>query len=292
MRYDFIAAEKAKHSILQLCRLLKVSCSGFYASRRRAPSMRALEDARLGTLVVAAHRLGRGSYGSPRVVNELRERGERVGRRRIARLMKERGLVGEMKKKWRHPSGPLTTDPCEPNKLDRDFAAPAPNRRWACDITYIRTWEGWLYLAVVVDLFSRRVVGWSMQSHLRTDLVLDALTMAVGQRLPPPGLLAHSDRGSQYTSGDYQTALRSHGIECSMSGRGNCWDNAVVESFFGTLKRELVYRRAWSTRAAAASAVHEYIEVFYNRVRRHSTLGGKSPEAFELIYAKKVPQAA
>lgn len=292
MRFHFIEAEKAKHPVPRLCRLLNVSRSGFYAARRREPSPRALEDARLGTLVVTAHRIGRGSYGSPRIVDELRERGEQVGRRRVARLMKERGLVGEMKKKWRHPAGALTVDPCEPNKLDREFTVAAPNRMWASDITYVRTWEGWLYLAVVIDLFSRRVVGWSMQSHMRTDLVLGALTMAVGQRLPEPGLLAHSDRGSQYTSGDYQSALKSHGIECSMSGRGNCWDNAVVESFFGTLKRELVYRRSWPTRAEVASAIHEYIEVFYNRVRRHSTLGGKSPASFEAIYEHKLAKAA
>lgn len=292
MKFDFIEAEKVKHSVPSLCRMLCVSRSGYYASRSRGPSTRALEDARLGTLVVAAHRVGRGSYGSLRVLDELREQGETVGRRRIARLMKERGLAGEMKRKWRHPAGAITTDSCEPNKLDRDFNAPAPNRLWATDITYVRTWEGWLYLAVVIDLFSRRVVGWSMQSHLRTDLVLGALTMAVGQRLPEPGLLAHSDRGSQYTSGSYQSALRAHGIECSMSGRGNCWDNAVVESFFGTLKQELVYRRSWPTRAEAAAAIHEYIEVFYNRRRRHSTLGGKSPAAFEAIYERGISQAA
>jgi putative transposase len=292
MRFDFIEAEKAKYSVPRLCRLLRVSRSGFYASRKREPSKRALEDARLGTLVVAAHRLGRGSYGSPRILDELREQGEQVGRRRIGRLMKERGLVGEMRRKWRHPAAAVTSDPCEPNKLDREFSTNSPNRFWASDITYVRTWEGWLYLAVVVDLFSRRIVGWSMQSHLRTDLVLDALTMAVGQRLPEPGLLAHSDRGSQYTSGDYQSALRAHGIECSMSGRGNCWDNAVVESFFGTLKRELVYRRPWRTRAEAAAAIYEYIEVFYNRVRRHSTLGGKSPATFEVIYQRMLGKAA
>jgi len=292
MKFDFIEAEKAKHPVPRLCQLLKVSRSGYYASRRRQPSQRALEDARLGTLVVAAHRLGRGSYGSRRVLDELREHGGKLGRRRVARLMRERGLAGEMKRKWRHPAGGVTSDPCEPNKLDRDFTSDAPNRSWVTDITYVRTWEGWLYLAVVIDLFSRRVVGWSMQSHMRTDLVLGALTMAVGQRLPPPGLLAHSDRGAQYTSGDYQSALRAHGIECSMSGRGNCWDNAVVESFFGTLKQELVYRRSWPTRAEAAAAIHEYIEVFYNRRRRHSTLGGKSPAAFEAIYERGISQAA
>lgn len=292
MKFGFIEAEKAKHSIPKLCRMLRVSRSGYYTSRRRDPSVREVEDARLATLIVAAHRLGRGSYGSPRVALELREQGERVGRRRVARLMRERGLVGEMKRKWRHPAGAVTSDPCEPNKLDRDFTTAAPNRSWVTDITYVRTWEGWLYLAVVIDLFSRRVVGWSMQSHMRTDLVLGALTMAVGQRLPEPGLLAHSDRGSQHTSSGHQSALRSHGIECSMSGRGNCWDNAVVESFFGTLKQELIYRRAWPTRSEAAAAIHEYIEVFYNRRRCHSTLGGKSPASFEALYERRISHAA
>jgi len=292
MKFDFIAAEKAKHPVQRLCSMLRVSRGGYYASRDRAPSKRAVEDARLGTLVVQAHRVSRGTYGSPRVLKELRECGEWIGRRRVARLMKERGLAGEMAKKWRHPAGALTSDPCEPNKLDRDFTAPGPNQLWASDITYIRTWEGWLYLAVVIDLFSRKVVGWSIQSHMKTDLVLAALTMAVGMRLPPSGLLAHSDRGSQYTSYDYQSALKSHGIACSMSGRGNCWDNAVVESFFSTLKKDLIYRRSWATRDDAGAAIHEYIEVFYNRIRRHSTLGGKSPATFEAIYERRISQAA
>lgn len=179
-----------------------------------------------------------------------------------------------------------------PNTLDRGFTVGLPNQVWASDITYIRTWEGWLYLAVVIDLFSRRVVGWSMQNHMRTDLVPFALTMAIGQRLPDPGLLQHSDRGSQYTSDDYQRALRSHGIECSMSGRGNWWDNAVVESFLGTRKQELVYRRAWPTRQEAAAAIHEYIEVFYNRRHLHSTLDYRTPAEYESIHKKQMTQAA
>jgi putative transposase len=292
MKFAFIGAEKARHSVPMLCRMLRVSRSGYYAWRRRGTSKRALEDARLGTLVVAAHQASRGTYGSPRVLDDLREAGHRTSRKRVARLMKERGLVGEPKKRWRHPSSAPSDNVSAPNVLDRAFNVSAPNRVWASDITYIRTWEGWLYLAVVVDLFSRRVVGWSMQESLHTDIVLSALTMAVGQRLPGPGLLQHSDRGCQYTSDDYQRALRDHGIECSLSGRGNCWDNAVVESFFGTLKRELVYRRSWQTRNEAASAIHEYIEVFYNRRRRHTTLGSRSPAAHEALYDKQVRQAA
>jgi putative transposase len=292
MRFAFIGAEKARHSVPMLCRLLDVSRSGYYAWRRRGPSRRALEDARLGTLVVAAHRAGRGTYGSPRVLSELREAGERTSRKRVARLMKERSLVGQMKKRWRHPAAGPSESLTVPNTLDRAFDVAAPNRVWASDITYVRTWEGWLYLAVVIDLFSRRVVGWSMQPSMHTDIVLSALTMAVGQRLPEPGLLQHSDRGCQYTSADYQRALRDHGIRCSLSGRGNCWDNAVVESFFGSLKRELVYRRSWPTRNEAAAAIHEYIEVFYNRRRRHTTLAGRSPAEHEALYAYRTHQAA
>jgi putative transposase len=292
MRFAFIGAEKARHSVPMLCRMLQVSRSGYYAWRRRGPSRRALEDARLGTLVVAAHQAGRGTYGSPRVLDDLREGGERTSRKRVARLMKERGLVGGPKKRWFHPTSASSADVSVPNTLARAFNISAPNRVWASDITYVRTEEGWLYLAVVIDLFSRRVVGWSIQPTLHTDIVLSALTMAVGQRLPGPGLLQHSDRGCQYTSDDYQQALREHGIQCSFSGRGNCWDNAVVESFFATLKRELIYRRTWQTRAEVASAIHEYIEVFYNRRRRHTTLASRSPAAHEALYARRLHQAA
>ena len=292
MRFAFVDGEKANHSVPILCRVLRVSKSGYYAWKQRGLSKHALEDARLGTLVVAAHRAGRGTYGSPRVLRELRENGQRTSRKRVARLLRERGLSGEPQKRWRHPAGDAPTAPTMPNVLDRSFTVAAPDKVWAGDITYIWTWEGWLYLSVVIDLFSRRVVGWSMQSHMRTDIVLDALTMAVGQRLPGPGLLSHSDRGSQYTSDGYQTALRGHGITCSMSRKGNCWDNAVVESFFGTLKNELLYRRSWASRAEAMSAIHEYIEVFYNRKRRHSTLDYKSPAEYEKLHATTVTQAA
>jgi putative transposase len=284
VRFAFVRAESAKHSVPVLCRMVRVSRSGYYAWKRRGPSRRALDDSRLGTLVVASHTASRGHYGSPRVLRDLRERGERTSRKRVARLMRERELVGDAPKRWRHPSSAPTDATCPPNALARDFKPTAPNRAWAADITYVRTWEGWLYLAIVLDLYSRRIVGWSIQSHVRAELVVDALTMAVGQRLPGPGLLSHSDRGCQYTSDDYQRALRDHGIACSMSGRGNCWDNAVVESFFATLKRELVYRRSWPTRREAAAAIHEYIEVFYNRRRRHSTLDYHSPAEYEKKY--------
>ena len=292
MRFVFVDGEKANHSVPILCRVLRVSKSGYYAWKKRRPSKHALEDARLGLLVVAAHQAGRGTYGSPRVLRELREGGERISRKRAARLLRERGLSGQSKRKWRHQASGATNAPTMPNVLDRGFTVAAPNKVWVGDITYVWTWEGWLYLSVVIDLFARRVVGWSMQNHMRTDIVLNALTMAVGQRMPAPGLLSHSDRGSQYTSDGYQMALRGHGIAGSMSRKGNCWDNAVVESFFGTLKKELLYRRSWASRAEAMSAIHEYIEVFYNRKRRHSTLDYKSPAEYEKLHATTVTQAA
>lgn len=292
MRFAFIRAEKALYGIARLCRTLRVSKSGYHAWNNRGVSRRALRDAELASRVVQFHRASRGTYGSPRILRDFREVGERVGRKRIARLMHERGISGQFKRVWRHPGAAPTDATCEPNVLDRNFNVPNPNRVWATDITYVRTWEGWLYLAVVIDLFSRRVVGWSMQSHMRSEIVLSALAMALGQRLVDQELLAHSDRGAQYTSDDYQRMLREHGITCSMSGRGECYDNAVVESFFGTLKQELIYRRAWATRREAASSIHEYIEVFYNRRRRHSHLGYVSPEQYEKNFEQSKSQAA
>jgi putative transposase len=292
MRFAFIGAEKARHSVPMLCRMLQVSRSGYYAWSRRGPSRRAMEDVRLGTLVAAAHRAGRGTYGSPRVLDELREAGERTSRKRVARLMKQRGLVGEPRKRWYHPPSVPHEDVYAPNTLARAFKVSAPNRVWASDITYIRTLQGWLYLAVVIDLFSRRVVGWSMKPTLHTEIVLSALTMALGQRRPGPGLLQHSDRGYQYTSQAYQRILLENGIQCSLSGRGNCWDNAVVESFFSTLKRELIYRHTWQTRDEAAAAIHEYVEVFYNRRRRHTTLASRSPATHEALYVARLHEAA
>jgi transposase InsO family protein len=214
------------------------------------------------------------------VLNELREQGERVGRKRVARLMRERLLFGQIRRRWRSVAATIGLGLAEPNRLERRFDVKGPNQTWATDITYVRTWEGWIYLAVVIDLYSRRIVGWSIRDHLRTELVADALIMAIGNRVPAPGLLHHSDQGSQYGSDDYRRLLAAHGITCSMSRRGNCWDNAVVESFFATLKRELIYRRSWPTRDEAVASIEEWID-FYNRDRRHSYLGSKSPEAYE-----------
>jgi transposase InsO family protein len=223
----------------------------------------------------------RGRYGSPRVHAALRDRGQRTGRKQVARLMRTAGLRARERRRFRRTTdsghGMAITD----NLLARQFAVAQPDTSWATDITYLWTLEGWLYLTVVLDLFSRRVVGWAMSERLERRIALDALTMALHNRRPPHGLLHHSDRGSQYASDEYQQLLAANGIRSSMSRRGNCWDNAVVESFFATLKLELVYQTQWRTRADAHSAVFEYIELFYNRRRRHSALGYLSPEQFE-----------
>lgn len=227
------------------------------------------------------HQESRGTYGSPRIVDDLKEQGFEVGRRRIARLMKENGITGNPPKPFKRTTDSKHNFDVADNVLNREFTVDAPDKVWSTDITYVRTWEGWMYLAVVIDLFSRRVIGWSMATHMRTGLVLDALKMAFGRRQPKHNLLHHSDRGSQYASHDYRDVLSDNGIICSMSRKGNCWDNAVVESFFATIKKDLIHRRPWPTIKAARIAIAEYIEVFYNRKRKHSTLGNISPVDFE-----------
>jgi len=267
-----------------MCRTLNVSSSGFHAWKKRAESNRAKDDQRLGTKIAAIHRQSRGTYGSPRIHQELIAQEVAIGRKRVARLMRERGITARLPRRYRRTTDSDHDLAVADNVLSRSFTVERPDRAWVTDITYIWTWEGWLYLAVVIDLFSRRVVGWSMTDHLRTELVLNALTMALGQRFPEGELVHHSDRGSQYASEVYREALRDHGIICSMSRKGDCWDNAVVESFFGTLKTELIHRRSWPSRREVRLAVAEYIEVFYNRQRRHSFLGYRSPAEFERMF--------
>jgi putative transposase len=292
MRFAFIDVEKAHYPMRILCRVLRVSRSGYYAWRNRKPSVRQLEDERLRPKVLEAFETGRGTYGSPRVRDELVDQGFEIGRKRVARLMRELRLQGVTPRKFR-----VTTDsdhghPVAKNLIDRDFSASQPNEKWVTDITYIWTAEGWLYLATVMDLYSRRIVGWSMADHLKADLCLEALEMAIRQRTPIEGLIHHSDRGVQYASDRYREALDAQGIECSMSRRANCWDNAVAESFFGTLKNELIYRRPWLSRQAAHDAISEYIEIFYNRIRRHTTIGNISPATFEETALAKEAMAA
>jgi putative transposase len=281
VKFAFIAVEKACFPVRCLCRTLGVSRAGFYAWQKRAPSPRARADARLGLEITAIHAESRQRYGSPRIHAELGDRGHRTSRKRVARLMRRQGLAARRRRRFR-----VTTDshhpfPVAPNVLARQFARAAPDTAWVTDITYIPTGEGWLYLAVILDLCSRFVVGWALSDRIARHLTLDALDMALVRRRPPRGLLHHSDRGSQYASHDYQRVLATQGIVGSMSRRGDCWDNAVAESFFATLKVELVYDTTWATRAEARGALFEYIEVFYNGQRRHSSLGYLSPRAFE-----------
>lgn len=265
-----------------MCRVLGVSRSGLYASRRRPlKSSRQDADAELIEHIRRVHSASRETYGSPRIHADLRSSGIRVGHTRVERLMRENGIRAQVRRPFRRTTDSNHDHPIAPNLLDREFDPKRPNQVWATDITYIWTREGWLYLAVVMDLFSRRIVGWSMADHMRTDLVTNAMDMALGNRLPDSDLMHHSDRGCQYTSLAYRQLLARHSITVSMSRRAECYDNAVVESFFGTLKTELIYRSSWSSRTSVRSAIHEYIEVFYNRRRRHSRLGYVCPAEFE-----------
>ena len=264
-----------------MCKLLDVSRSGYYSWLGRRPSKRSQEEAQLKTSIQEAHQQGRGTYGSPRVTQELKSKGLKAGRHRVARLMREQGLRGLPRRRALRVAT-TRTDPSlavAPNTLDRDFSTTQLDQVWVSDLTYLDTQEGWLYLAAILDLSSRRIVGWSLEDNLGTQLPLRALRMALGHR--EAAKLHHSDRGCQYASSAYRSELARHGIECSMSRRGNCWDNAPMESFFSTLKRELVHRSAWQTRAQAREDVFDYIEVFYNRQRRHSALNYQTPSGFE-----------
>lgn len=281
MKFAFIAVEKANFPVAALCKHLDVSRSGFYAWERRVPSPRSQQDAKLRVHVAAIHERSRGLYGAPRIHAELRAAGFRVSRKRVARLMTELGLASRRKRRYKATTDSNHALPVAENVLDRKFEVDAPNVAWVTDITYVWTSEGWLYLAAILDLFSRRVVGWATRDRLDRGLVLDALCAAAGRRVPNVGLVHHSDRGSQYASGDYQDALAQLGVVCSMSRKGNCWDNAVAESFFSTLKTELIYLRRFATRAEARDAIFDFIETFYNHERRHSTLGYLSPVEFE-----------
>jgi putative transposase len=282
--FGFIAAKRAEHSVKTMCRVLEVSRSGFHAWARREPSARALEDLRLTERIREIHRENRKVYGSPRIHAELRlADGVRVGRKRVERLMRQAAITGMVRRKrGRTTISVPGVRVCE-DLVDRAFLAAAPDRLWVADITYLRTWEGRLYLVAVQDIYSRRIVGWSMADHMRTELVTDALQMALAKRRPAPGLIWHSDQGSQFVSLAFGQQARAAGIAQSMGSRGDCYDNAVAESFFATLKKELIHGRSWPSKAELRTEVFEYIEVFYNRRRRHSTLGFLSPAQFETI---------
>jgi putative transposase len=279
VKFAFIAAEKASFTVAFMCRHLGVSTSGFYASRSRPECGRAREDRRLAVLTREAHEIGRKAYGSPRVHEELKARGIQISRKRVIRLMQEQGLKGKTRRRWVKTTDSNHQLPVAPNILARDFQASAPNQRWVVDITYLRTSEGWLFLAAVLDLYSRMIVGWAVSALIDRHLVLKALDSALKRRSPGAGLLHHSDQGSQYASEDYQKALEARGITCSMSRRGDCYDNAAMESWFGTLKTEL--GETFETHAEGKRQLFEYIEVFYNQKRRHSSLGYVSPGDYE-----------
>ena len=288
MRYEAIEACREEFDVRRMCEVLGVKRSGYYAWRRRGPSDRSKADTALTPVIEAAFQLGRSCYGVPRVHAELQAHDYRVGRKRVSRLMRQLGLSAQRPKRWL----PTTTQvnaahPIQPNILARDFMASAPNQKWVADITYISTREGWLYVAGIVDLFSRQVVGLSMANRMLTDLVARAWHMAHQQRRPNAGLLHHSDRGSQYTSQRYQADLAQHQVQVSMSRTGECWDNAPMESFWATLKRECA-TRLFETRSQAQAAIFEYVMVFYNRTRRHSRLGYLSPAAFEAQFQRQL----
>ena len=281
MKYRAIREHDRRYPIRLMCRTLAVSPAGYYAWARRPESRRSVQNRALLSAIRVIHRESRETYGSPSIWNALIKRGHGVGKHRIARLMRVEGIRAKTVKKWRATTQSNHRLPVAENTLNRQFQVPQPNRVWAGDLTYVWTTEGWLYLAVMLDLYSRAVIGWAMGHRLTGDLAERALTMALVNRTPPAGLLHHSDRGSQYAAHCYQRLLGEHGIIPSMSRTGNCWDNACVESFFGTLKRELVYHRHYATREEATQDIFEYIEVFYNRKRRHSALGYDSPAEFE-----------
>ena len=283
MKFQFIDAAKEEFPVIRLCQVLGVSQSGYFAWRSRPASPRQREDLVLLAHIRSAFARSKETYGGPRMTCELRGDGLQVGRRRTARLMRENGLKARQKRRFKRTTDSHHAFPIAPNLLEQDFSAERPNEKWAADISYVWTNEGWLYLAVILDLFARRVVGWAVSDRLHQELALEALRKALAIRRPGKDLIHHSDRGSQYCATAYQVELKKHSIRISMSGKGNCYDNAVVETFFKTLKSELVWRTVFQTRAEAKQAIGRYIDGFYNPVRRHSTLDYVSPVQFETL---------
>jgi len=285
VKYAFILEHQDRYAVQPLCRLVGVARSGYYAWVKASPAPRPQEDARLLRLIRESHAASGRTYGAPRILCDLREVGERVGKNRIARLMKRHNIRAQRGYK---PPGVRSTKPAvaAPNRLPQQFTIDQPDRAWGTDITYIRTYAGWLYLAVVMDLASRRIIGWSMKATLAKEIVLDALLMAVWRRRPKQDVIIHSDQGSQYSSDDWQRFCQTHGLVPSMSRRGNCYDHAAVESFFGSLKKEKVRRHIFKTRETARAELFDYIEVFDHQARRHQHLGNISPAAYEQQMAK------
>jgi putative transposase len=281
--FRFVAAKKAEHSVKTMCRVLGVSRSGFHAWEQRPACERELSDRRLIEQIRRVHARSRGTYGARRVHAALRHQGVRVGRKRVERLMRRAQLSGLARRRRAKTTIRVAGVRCVPDLVDRDFQPAGPDRLWVADITYVRTWQGWLYLAAVLDCYSRRVVGWSLADHMRSQLVVDALEMAVGRRRPAAGLVHHSDHGSQFVSLVFGQRCRQAGIAVSMGSKGDCYDNSVAESFFATLKKDLIHRHSWPTKTAARTAIFEFIEAFYNRERLHSTIGYLSPHQYEQL---------
>mgnify|MGYP000368436578 CR=1 FL=1 len=290
--HRFIAAEKANHSVSTLCRVLEVSRSGYYAAQRRPACRRDVEDRRLGELIGEIHEESRRTYGSPRVHTMLTRRGERLGKKRVARLMRQKQLSGLVPRRRGKTTIRVPGIATSPDLVRREWNPAEPNRLWVADITYVRTWEGWLYLAAVVDCHSRKVVGWSIAENLRAELVVDAVEMAISRRRPAAGLIHHSDHGSQYVSLAMGNHLKEAGIDTSMGEKGSPLDNAVAESFFATFKKDLINRRSWPVKNECRSAIFEWIEVFYNRIRLHTTIGSYAPEEFESLRLSASKEAA
>ncbi len=281
MRYAWIDEHRRTYGLAEACAVLEVSISGYQAWKRgKSPNRKRLTDAQMLALIQAIHTELKSAYGSPRMVRELRGRGFPASKERVERLMRENGIRARHKRRFKATTDSKHALPVAPNRLDRDFTPAKPNQVWTADMTYIWTDEGWLYLAVVLDLFNREVVGWSIKPRMTADIVIDALTMAWFRKKPAPGLIHHSDRGSQYASHAFQARLKEYGMVCSMSRKGNCWDNAPSESFFNSLKNERVHGTRYRTRPDAEADLFDYIEPFYNRRRRHSTLGYASPMKF------------
>jgi transposase InsO family protein len=287
MRYRFIDVEKVSYPIRLMCRVLRVSPSGYYAWHVRKPSRRATENQSLLVSIRAVHAKSKRRYGSPRVYQELAAQGRRLSRKRVARLMRQHGLRAVGKRRFRVTTQSEHNQLIAPNLVAREFHAPRPDCVWVGDITYVLTMEGWLYLAVLIDLYSRRVVGWAISDRITDDLTIAALQMAITRRNPRPGLIVHSDRGSQYASAAHLKLLAARGFRASMSRRGDCWDNAVAESFFATLKRELGIDCSKYPRSSARRWLIDYIECFYNEERRHSAIDYESPARFERRFARR-----
>ena len=283
MKYEFIEENRSAFRVQKMCQALKVKSSGYYSWKRRGKSRRDKDNDRLLSEIRIIFMKYRRLYGSPRITDELRDNGHTCGENRVARLMKENGIAAKTKRRFKVTTKSRHNYPIADNLVNRKFSSDSPNRVWASDITYVWTKEGWLYLAAIMDVYSRQIVGWSMGKRLTQDLVIKALKQAIWRRNPSDGLIFHSDRGSQYAANEFRSLLKKHKMIQSMSGSGNCYDNAIMESFFHTLKVEHVYFERYEARQEAISSIFEYVEIFYNRVRKHSALNYKSPADYETL---------